>query len=62
MNERPEGTTPGARSATLDVPSSALFLRLKELTHADPVSPERDGRNLIFRPAIGQTNALHWSG
>jgi ArsR family transcriptional regulator len=54
----PEGTTPGALSATLDVPSSALSFHLKELMHADLVSQERDGRNLIYRPAVGQMNAL----
>jgi ArsR family transcriptional regulator len=54
----PQGMTPGALSATLDVPASTLSFHLKELMHADLVSQERDGRNLIYRPAIGQMNAL----
>jgi len=54
----PQGFTPGALSATLDVPASTLSFHLKELTQAGLVSQERDGRNLIYRPAIGQMQAL----
>jgi len=54
----PQGMTPGALSATLDVPASTLSFHLKELTQAGLVSQERDGRNLIYRPAIGQMQAL----
>ena len=54
----PQGLTPSALSATLDVPASTLSFHLKELMHAGLVSQERDGRNLIYRPAIGQMNAL----
>jgi ArsR family transcriptional regulator, arsenate/arsenite/antimonite-responsive transcriptional repressor len=54
----PQGMTPGALAATLDVPASTLSFHLKELTHADLVSQERDGRNLIYRPSIAQMNAL----
>lgn len=54
----PEGLTPGALSAMLDIPGSTLSFHLKELIHADLVSVERDGRNLIYRPAITQMNDL----
>jgi ArsR family transcriptional regulator, arsenate/arsenite/antimonite-responsive transcriptional repressor len=54
----PQGMTPGALSATLDVPASTLSFHLKELTQAGLVSQERDGRNLIYRPAIDQMQAL----
>jgi DNA-binding transcriptional ArsR family regulator len=54
----PEGMTPGALSAMLDVPASTLSFHLKELMHAGLVSQERIGRNLIYRPAIEQMNAL----
>ena len=54
----PQGLTPGALSATLDVPASTLSFHLKELMHAGLVSQERDGRNLIYRPAIDQMQAL----
>jgi ArsR family transcriptional regulator len=54
----PQGMTPGALSAMLDVPASTLSFHLKELMHADLVSQERDGRNLIYRPALEQMNAL----
>ena len=54
----PLGLTPGALSATLDVPASTLSFHLKELMHAGLVSQERDGRNLIYRPAIAQMQSL----
>ena len=54
----PQGLTPGALSATLDVPASTLSFHLKELMHAGLVSQQRDGRQLIYRPALEQMNAL----
>lgn len=54
----PEGMTPGALSAMLDIPASTLSFHLKELVHAGLVSVERDGRNLFYRPSIGQMNGL----
>jgi DNA-binding transcriptional ArsR family regulator len=54
----PRGLTPGALSAALDVPASTLSFHLKELLHAGLVTQERDGRNLIYRPAISQMNDL----
>lgn len=54
----PDGLTPSALSAMLDVPASTLSFHLKELIHAQLVTVERDGRSLIYRPAIVQMNAL----
>jgi DNA-binding transcriptional ArsR family regulator len=54
----PQGLTPGALAATLDVPGSTLSFHLKELLHAGMVSQEREGRNLRYRPALAQMNAL----
>ena len=54
----PQGLTPGALAATLDVPGSTLSFHLKELMHARMVSQERDGRNLIYRPSLEQMDAL----
>ncbi len=54
----PQGLTPGALTATLDVPASTLSFHLKELTHAGLVTQERDGRHLNYRPAIEQMNDL----
>jgi DNA-binding transcriptional ArsR family regulator len=53
-----QGLTPGALAATLDVPGSTLSFHLKELMHAGLVSQERDGRQLIYRPALEQMNDL----
>ena len=54
----PNGLTPGALCATLGVPASTLSFHLKELTHAGLVTQERDGRHLIYRPALEQMNGL----
>jgi DNA-binding transcriptional ArsR family regulator len=54
----PQGLTPGELSAMLDVPGSTLSFHLKELMHAGLVTQERESRNLIYRPAIAQMNAL----
>ena len=54
----PQGLTPSALSATLDVPASTLSFHLKELMHAGLVTQQRDGRRLIYRPAIDQMQAL----
>ena len=45
----PQGMNPGELSAMLDIPASTLSFHLKELMHADLVSQERAGRNLIYR-------------
>jgi ArsR family transcriptional regulator, arsenate/arsenite/antimonite-responsive transcriptional repressor len=54
----PLGMTPGNLSAALGVPASTLSFHLKELMHAGLVSQQRDGRSLIYRPAIEPMNAL----
>lgn len=54
----PRGMTPGVLSATLDVPASTLSFHLKALMHAQLVSQAREGRTLIYRPAIAQMDAL----
>ena len=54
----PAGMTPGDLTATLGVPASTLSFHLKELTQAGLESPEREGRNLHYRPSIAQMNAL----
>lgn len=54
----PQGLTPGTLSATLDVPASTLSFHLRELMQAGLVTQQRDGRKLIYRPAIGQMQAL----
>jgi ArsR family transcriptional regulator len=54
----PDGLTPGALGAMLDLPASTLSFHLKELAHAGLVQAERDGRNLIYRPSIASMNEL----
>jgi len=54
----PEGLTPGALSAMLDIAGPTLSFHLKELVHAGLVTVDRDGRNLNYRPALAQMNAL----
>lgn len=45
----PAGLRPGDLSAQLEVAGNTLSFHLKELMHADLVSQERAGRNLIYR-------------
>jgi len=54
----PEGMTPSALAAMLDIPGSTLSFHLKELVHAGLVNAERDGRNLHYRPALAHMNEL----
>ena len=54
----PQGITPGVLAATLGIPGSTLSFHLKELMHAGLVSQERDGRSLVYRPALAQMHAL----
>lgn len=54
----PGGLTPGALVEAIGVPATSLSFHLKELTHAGLVSQERQGRNLIYRAAFDQMNAL----
>ncbi len=54
----PDGMTPGALAALLDVPASTLSFHLKELAHSGLVTQERESRNLIYRPSITQMNDL----
>lgn len=54
----PGGMTPGALAAMLDVPASTLSFHLKELVHAGLATQERDGRHLIYRPALARMDAL----
>jgi ArsR family transcriptional regulator len=53
-----EGLTPTALTAMLDLPASTLSFHLKELLHAGLVTQERDGRRLIYRPALDRMNTL----
>ncbi|MBU6257825.1 MAG: helix-turn-helix transcriptional regulator [Burkholderiales bacterium] len=54
----PQGMTPGALSAMLDIPASTLSFHLKELVHAGLVGAERDGRHLHYQPALGRMDEL----
>ena len=54
----PQGMTPSTLAATLGVPASTLSFHLKELTHAGLVTPEREGRNIIYKPSLSHMNEL----
>lgn len=43
------GLTPGALAENLGVAPATLSFHLKELVHADLVSQQRLGRNLVYR-------------
>jgi DNA-binding transcriptional ArsR family regulator len=52
------GMTPGTMAEGLSIPANTLSFHLKELTHAGLVTQERASRNIIYRAAFQQMNAL----
>lgn len=54
----PDGLTPGTLAADLGITPSTLSFHIKELLVAGLVTQERDGRHLIYRPAIAAMNDL----
>jgi len=50
--------TPAALGDMLSVPGATLSFHLKELMHADLISQERSGRNLIYRAQYDRMNAV----
>jgi protein-tyrosine-phosphatase/DNA-binding transcriptional ArsR family regulator len=52
------GLTPGALSESLGVAANTLSFHLKELLHADLITQERVGRNLIYRAQFDRMNAV----
>lgn len=54
----PDGLTPGALAAALDLAGPTLSFHLKELVHAGLVADQREGRNIRYRADVGAMNAL----
>lgn len=54
----PRGMLPSTMADGLGISASALSFHLKELLHAGLVTQERASRNLVYRAAFGQMNAL----
>jgi len=54
----PRGMTPGVMSEGSGIPPATLSFHLKELMNAGLVTQERLGRNLVYRAAFEQMNAL----
>jgi len=54
----PPGLTPTRLSESLGIAPTALSFHLKELLHAGLVTQEREGRHLIYRPALAAMNDL----
>jgi len=53
-----EGLTPAMLVEKLDMPANTLSFHLKELAHAELISQERSGRNLIYRAEFERMNAV----
>lgn len=54
----PGGLTPGDLAARLSIAANTLSFHLKELSHAELITQERQGRNLIYRAEFARMNAL----
>ncbi len=52
------GLTPALLAQALGIAANALSFHLKELMHADLISQERSGRNLIYRAQYDRMNAV----
>jgi DNA-binding transcriptional ArsR family regulator len=55
---RSEGLTPAMLADMMGMPANTLSFHLKELMHADLISQERSGRNLIYRAQFDRMNAV----
>jgi ArsR family transcriptional regulator, arsenate/arsenite/antimonite-responsive transcriptional repressor len=53
-----QGLTPALLAEELGMPANTLSFHLKELMHADLISQERSGRNLIYRAQFDRMNAV----
>lgn len=53
-----KGLTPGTMAEALGVPAATLSFHLKELVHAELVTQERSGRNLVYRAAYDRMNGV----
>jgi len=54
----PDGLTPAVIAGQLGMPANTLSFHLKELMHADLITQERSGRNLIYRAQYDRMNAV----
>jgi DNA-binding transcriptional ArsR family regulator len=54
----PQGMTPGVMAEGVGIASTSLSFHLKELMNAGLVTQERHGRNLVYRAAYDNMNAL----
>jgi DNA-binding transcriptional ArsR family regulator len=52
------GLTPTQIIEYLGIPSATLSFHLKELTHANLLTVERQSRNLFYRPNVGLVQSL----
>lgn len=52
------GLTPGVLAVMLDLPTSSLSFHLKELSHAQLVQVEQQGRSLTYRADFSRMKAL----
>ena len=54
----PAGLTPSTLAEQLGIAPNALSFHLKELSHAELVSQERQGRNVLYSAAFPAMNGL----
>ena len=54
----PDGLTPAVIAEQLGMQANTLSVHLKELMHADLITQERSGRNLIYRAQYDRMNAV----
>ena len=54
----PAGMSPGKISEALEIPASSLSFHLKELTHAQLIVPQQQGRFVIYAVNFDTVNGV----
>ena len=54
----PDGLIPSALAEQLGIAPNALSFHLKELSHAQLINQERQGRNVVYRAEFAAMNGL----
>lgn len=58
VEHAPDGLTPGAIAASLDLAPATLSFHLKELANAGLVTDQRESRHIRYRADVAAMNAL----
>ena len=58
IQDSQKGLAAGELAARLALPAPTLSFHLKELTHAELIAPERNGRSIVYRAQLESVRLL----